>query len=308
MQNTSKFIILIYVFVCIGCPRSGTDKEKILVWINDEGISVSEFDDELKKTIKENDYILGEGIPRELKIKILKEMVKKRVLLKEAEILGIKITDDELEGELEKFKEGYSGEGFKRELIREYINYDEWVKELKEILIIEKLVRQEVDSRVSIDDEEVGMLYEENIDEFKIPHQVRARHIVVRSEDEALEILKKLKKGGDFGDLARAGSISPDARMGGEIGYFSQSEMPEEFNVCFSLRVKKLSSVVKSPYGYHIFQVLEKKDPRTLSFEEVEGRIRKRLRMGKREEFYEEWIKKVQSKYKITYNKKLGKL
>ena len=73
----------------------------------------------------------------------------------------------------------------------------------------------------------------------------------------AEEILKRLKAGEDFGKVAREVSIGPEAARGGDLGFFERGMMPEAIDrMVFSLPVGKMSGVVQSPYGFHIFKVL----------------------------------------------------
>ena len=72
--------------------------------------------------------------------------------------------------------------------------------------------------------------------------------------------------------MARQAGTSPDARGGGDLGWFSKGTMPKVFDdTCFSLQTGKLSGVVASPYGYHVFKVLGRRGPRTRKFEDVKA-------------------------------------
>lgn len=101
--------------------------------------------------------------------------------------------------------------------------------------------------------------------------QVRARHILVRSMDEATEaaarrkaqeILRQIRSGADFAEMARLHSDDTSASQGGDLGFFGRGEMVTEFEeVAFSLPPGQVSEVVKTPFGFHIIQVLEKSGP-----------------------------------------------
>jgi parvulin-like peptidyl-prolyl isomerase len=135
-----------------------------------------------------------------------------------------------------------------------------------------------------------------------MPEQVKARHIVTAQEEEAKEIRQALLQGESFESLAREKSISPDREMGGDLGLFKKGEMPKDFDVVFSLKESAISPMVKTPYGFHLFQVEKKFPSRTLSFEEVQLQIQDLLFQIKREGLYEEWLQDLKSASSININ------
>lgn len=82
---------------------------------------------------------------------------------------------------------------------------------------------------------------------------ISARHILVTNEYEAEDVLKLLKEGKDFSDLAKRFSKCPSARSGGNLGEFAQGRMVAEFNdAAFALKVDEVSKPVRTRFGYHI--------------------------------------------------------
>ena len=139
---------------------------------------------------------------------------------------------------------------------------------------------------------------------FQLKQRGRARQIIVADGEEAIQILKRLKKGEEFGKLAKEKSLGPEKVDGGDLGYFSPGERPAEFDHVFTMEVGTLSEVIKSPYGYHIFKLEEKMDPREISFDEVRLIISQELRKKKGEEEYQRWLKGLKSKANVKINKK----
>ena len=104
--------------------------------------------------------------------------------------------------------------------------------------------------------------------------QVHARHILVDSEDKAKELVAKLKAGGNFDELAKAESLDTGSKeQGGDLGWFPRGSMAEEFeNAAFQLAPNQISDPVKTTFGWHIIQVLEKDPNRTLDEQVLQQR------------------------------------
>lgn len=86
-----------------------------------------------------------------------------------------------------------------------------------------------------------------------------ARHILVNSEEKALELKQQILDGADFADVAKANSQCPSSRSGGDLGQFGPGMMVPEFDkVCFSADVGSLEGPVKTQFGYHLIEVTDR--------------------------------------------------
>ena len=95
-------------------------------------------------------------------------------------------------------------------------------------------------------------------------------------------------------------SLSPDSEEGGDLGFFGRGEMPAEFEeVVFALPVGRISDLVKSEYGYHIFLVEERRNAVRLKLEQVREEIRARLQAEKEEQAYQGWLQNLRGKATI---------
>jgi len=128
---------------------------------------------------------------------------------------------------------------------------------------------------------------------------------VVADGEEALQILRRLKKGESFAKLAAEKSLGPEKANGGDLGYFSEGERPAEFDQVFRMEAGQISEVIWSPYGYHIFKVEEKVEARQVSFEEAKAGILEDLERSKGEQEYQRWLKELKNKAKVKINKNL---
>jgi peptidyl-prolyl cis-trans isomerase C len=104
--------------------------------------------------------------------------------------------------------------------------------------------------------------------------EVRARHILVESEDEAKAILEQLKGGADFATVAKEKSKDPGAAEGGDLGYFTKDQMVPEFaDVAFKMYPGQLSNPVKTQFGWHVIKVEDKRTRQPPEFEKVKDQI-----------------------------------
>jgi peptidyl-prolyl cis-trans isomerase C len=149
---------------------------------------------------------------------------------------------------------------------------------------------------------DVRRYYQANSQEFEKPEQVRVRQIVVATEEEARKLEVLLQAGTDFAALAREKSTAPEAEHGGDLGYFAMGEMPAEFNVVFGLPKGGVSGIVKSPYGFHVFKLEDKRRAGRMGLEEVSRGIAERLRREKEDRQYKQWLTELRSRTKFEVN------
>jgi peptidyl-prolyl cis-trans isomerase D len=152
------------------------------------------------------------------------------------------------------------------------------------------LDQDKVAATINVTDEQLRAAYSNALDNFRMPERVHARHILLKTDGKsdaekkalqakAEDLLKQLKNGADFAELAKKNSNDGSAEQGGDLGWFVRNQMVPEFDtVAFSLKPKELSGVVTSQFGYHIIQVMEKDAAKLKPFEEVKDELAKEMR------------------------------
>jgi foldase protein PrsA len=184
-----------------------------------------------------------------------------------------KVTDKEIEKEVDKIKEELGGEdAFKQALEQNGLTDEKQLKErVKSMLLNEKAATD----GVKISEDEMKKTFEE-----KYKTEVKASHILVDDEKTAKEVQKKLKEGGDFAKLAEEYSKDPGSKTkGGDLGFFGKGAMVPEFEkVAFTLDKGETSDLVKSDYGVHIIKVTDKRDNK---FEDKKEQIEQELKQQK---------------------------
>ena len=132
----------------------------------------------------------------------------------------------------------------------------------------------QTEAKAAVTDAELHKVYDEAVGQMKSEPEVRARHILVETEDEAKAVVAKLKKGADFAELAKSKSKDPGAADGGDLGYFTKDQMVPEFSeVAFKLDKGQLSDPVKTQFGWHIIKVEDKRDRQVPPFDKVKDQI-----------------------------------
>jgi len=306
MKKSPTLLILITLSSFLwGCGQWGAGlPEHIIVQINEDQIPIEEFDREFKELILEpGKEARGAGIGN-LRQAYLDQVIERKILVQEARRLGIKVSPEELNQAISEIKMDYPGEGFGEKLGLKGMSLGEWKVRLEEKLLAEKVIRNASHSQEKINGKEALQYYEDHRPSFQIGPKVRARQIVVADGEEAIQILKRLKKGESFEKVAMEKSLGPEKVQGGDLGYFSQGEKPTEFDHVFNMEIGSISEVIKSPYGYHIFKLEEKIKPRQIPFEEAKLGILQELGQKKGEENYQKWFKGLKGKAKVKINKK----
>ena len=145
---------------------------------------------------------------------------------------------------------------------------------------------QEPGGTPQVSEAEIQQYYNQHLSDYKVDEQVRVRHILIKSDGadpkadaaakaKAENILKQIKAGGNFAELAKANSDDPGSKdQGGELGFLKRGATVPEFDqAAFTLPVGQTSDLIKTKFGYHILQVEEKQTAHTRSLDEVKSTI-----------------------------------
>lgn len=175
------------------------------------------------------------------------------------------------------------------------------LEELKKRVVVEAFLKKKVEEQSKVTDEEMKKFYEENKEKFKTGDQVKASHILMKDEKEAQSVLKELKGGASFEELAQKHSIDSAAAKGGELGWFSKGSMVPEFEkVVFSLKEGETSGIVKTKFGYHIIKLTGKRPAGTRSFDETKEQIKTALLPGKQQEVFQKLKDDIKKGAKVS--------
>lgn len=269
----------------IGSERS-EKKRHVIATINGVPIYVDEFKRELQRVRLDDD----EGQPSVASIKtqkgvLLDDLIERRLLLEEADRNNVLVGINEVEGAYQRTRAGWRPEELEEILQGKDTTAAEVKAEVRDMLMIKKYFGEHVFARIAVTDNDIATYLEQHPETQIIPEQVRARQIVVKTEEKANEVLRVIRKGKTFEEAAVKFSLSPEAKNGGDLGFFSRGFMPRIFDeVCFKLRVGEVSKVVQSDYGHHIFKVVEKRAESLKPVDQVRDDAEKELRRQRESE------------------------
>ncbi len=235
-----------------------------------------------------------------IKNKIIEQLTIRLLLLDDAIKKGFAADEKEVDAEVSGLKTKIGSEKFDEILKKENMSIDYIKDDIKKRMIVQKYLNNMMNG-IKMDDKEAEDYFNKNSGKFQRPEMVRASHILVKTEDEAKNILKKLNSGADFGKLAAEYSIDPSAKMNkGDLNFFPKGSMLPEFEkVAFSTPVGKTSNIVKTQFGYHIIKVTDKQAPQDFKFEQVKEVIKKEMVTSKQNILLEKLISELKLKASI---------
>jgi peptidyl-prolyl cis-trans isomerase C len=182
--------------------------------------------------------------------------------------------------------------------------YQEKLEEAKKQLLVEVLLKKKIDQKNSwIGDDELRRYYDRYRDKYKKDLEIDTSHILVKTEDEARQILARFSRGEDFASLARKYSIDPNAKTtGGNLGFHSRGTLLPEYEAA-AFRLSKngqISGIVKSQLGYHIIRLEAVRPGVTLPFEKVRDALRQEITQEKEKGLVEQYINDLPKRSRIT--------
>lgn len=250
--------------------------------VNGESVSKTDFDTKLESSP------VAKGV--------LSQMVQGILLEQYAKDNNIQVTDAEVDKKVDALKTQY-GSQFDQLVKQRGMTEDDVRKALRQQLIVDKAVGKDI----KVSDSDVNKFFAKNHAAFDKPAQVHARHILVQDLKTAQMIEGKLKSGAKFEDLAKQYSTDPGSKdKGGDLGFFRQGQMVPSFEkAAFSQPVNQVGPPVKSPFGYHIIQVLERTPGQKATAQSAHDQIVDQLKQSQEAPLVQPFLQSLMTKAKI---------
>jgi peptidyl-prolyl cis-trans isomerase C len=261
-----------------------------------------------------------------------KEESGKKIL---AEVGKIKITEADLNARLnllppeyqKRFKDKAQKKAFLERLVQVYLlamearaekidkekSFKAKTEDAINSILAQEYMKRKFASSTTISEKEIKEYFDKHKAEFAQPAMVKARHILIKVDPKAKpqeisaamtkagNIKKEIDKGADFAGLAAQYSDDPGTKnKGGDLGFFPKQRMIPPFaNAAFALKKGEISNPVRTPFGFHIIKVEDKKAEAQMTYEEAKPRISSRLSNMKQKTAMDKEIKRLEKKYKV---------
>ncbi len=303
-------------------PASVVEKDMVVVTVNGDKIMKSEINKIIAPQIERMEA-MGGGDPARL------EKMKTQLIQRAGEMLvmdklveaklkekGMEVTQAQIDEKFAEYasKRNMSVEEFKAQVMQSGMSEAELNDRMRMGLRMETLMQSESEGEMGeVNEAKAKEYYESNTERFQQPEQVKASHILIGTKDmdeekkaeakkEAEQVLSKVKEGEDFAALAKENSSCPSSAKGGDLGYFQKGQMVPAFSdAAFSMKPGDVSDIVETRFGYHIIKVTDKKDARTVPFEEVKTDIMEMLKQQERQSFAKDYIDKLKEDANIVW-------
>jgi peptidyl-prolyl cis-trans isomerase C len=235
---------------------------------------------------------------------LLDTLIDRAILVQRAKVAGLSVTDAEVQAAVDALADSAraSGESFEERLKRDGQTAEQLAEETRERLLAEKWVAEQTrGDKPSV--LEVRAWFEQHRGELETSDQVHALQILVSTAEEAKSLLDQIRAGASFEQLARSHGRSPDAKRGGDLGWFARGTMPRPFDdACFSLKPGQVSGVVQTSYGYHLFKVLGRRGPRKRALEEMKDEVSRRAYAEKQANAERQLLEQVRKSANVQIN------
>jgi Parvulin-like peptidyl-prolyl isomerase len=289
--------------------------EEIIARVNNQIISRSEYvrsRDQLKQEVQQDPSTADKAFA-ERQRDVLRDLIDQQLLLEKGKDLGI-TGDTELIKRLDEMRKQMNlgtMEELEKAAEAQGASYEEFKQNLRNQIITQKVIGQEVGSKLAMNKDEEKKFYEQHRAEMQQPEQVRLSEILIspktpdkpvaapggkpepptEAENEAAlslaqakaqDLLEQIHKGAKFADLAKKNSDGPSAKDGGDLSYFKRGTLAKELeDQVFALKAGDTTGVIRTKQGYVILQVVEHTTAGIPTLKEVEPRIQDALYMQK---------------------------
>jgi peptidyl-prolyl cis-trans isomerase SurA len=308
--------IVAYALVLPALSPGDTVVEEIIARVNNDIITRTEYvrsRDQLKQEVQQQDASSADRAFAERQRDVLRDLIDQQLLLQKGKDLGI-TGDTELIKRLDEMRKQMNlgtMEELEKAAEAQGASYDDFKQNLRNQIVTQKVIGQEVGSKLAMNKEDEKKFYEQHKAEMDQPEQIRLSEILIapkvpakpaaapggkpepptEAENEAAlaaaqalaqDILEQLHKGAKFADLAKKYSDGPSAKDGGDLSYFKRGTLAKELeDKVFALKPGDETDVIRTKQGYVILEVSEHQSAGVPTLKEVEPRIQDALYMQK---------------------------
>lgn len=310
----------VIAFLAVGCTllpvvvSADTIVEEIVARVNNEIITRSEYvrsRDQLKQEVQQQEPNDADRAFAEKQKDVLRDLIDQQLLLQKGKDLGI-TGDTDLVKKLDEMRKQMNletMEDLEKAAEAQGASYEEFKQNLRNQIITQKVISQEVGQKLSMNKDEEQRFYNEHKEEMERPEAVRLSEILIApkppvrlglngkpeppteaentaalaaAQAKAQDVLGQIHKGGNFADLAKKNSDGPSAKDGGDLSYFNRGTLAKELDdKVFALKTGEVTDVIRTKQGFVILEVTEHQSAGIPTLKEAEPHIMDALYMQK---------------------------
>ncbi len=293
---------LLLLFMLSACTWGRSPlNQKVVLDVNGKQMKAQEFAQELAFRLKDQDALSAKD-PKQVslaKARICEDFLVQTLSEEWAKEQGLLVKAEELDEQIRQIQKGYPDDfAFQQALAEEGVSFKGWRDRLQNSLL-QKLVAKKVAESVVVPTESEALTYySEHKSQFSVREEAQVRQILVATENDAKAIDSELKKGKRMTELAKKYSISPEGPQGGLVGWIERG-LSDVFEPAFHMKVGQRSPVVKSSFGYHIFELIARKPSRTKGYAESKDDVRRIIMEKNEQSLYLAWLEEQTRKARV---------
>lgn len=318
VKNVLLVVALFAVIFTLPRISPAQQGSKVVAVVNGSPLTAADLNQEILRILPENKTFHGQ-LPEEkiarIRAEAMQKLVESELQSQDAIARGMKLGEAELKAEIAKLSATFkTRKEFLAAVAESGFTEKEFSRFVERNVLSQRISTAEIDDRVKVTDATVKEYYDRNSSRYRKPQEYHASQILIKvdpaaSPDERAgararveAILKKIRQGGDFADIAAAESEDMSRIKGGDIGYFHAGQtLPEFDEELAKMKVGDTSGIVESMYGFHIIRLTGKKEPRQIPFEELRAKIGTELTESEKRRLKDLWMSGLKTKAVITY-------
>ena len=305
-------------------------EDKLMVTVNGVPITQSTVDEKIAPQI-EMAKMMGqeptEEVLNNFRKRVLQSMIRETLVANDITANKINVSNEEVDAKLAEIavQQGVSLEELISSAVSRGYTEDKIKEQVKMGIGFDKLMEAKAgDDALKVSEEDAKKYYDENIDMFSSPDEVKVSHILAggrgfdsfdeekkkEAKSRIEEVQKKLKEGMPFEEAAKQYSDCPSKKDGGDLGSYISKEgyingrpaMDPTFSAAaHTLEVGEYGDIVKTPFGYHIIKCTDKKKAKVETFDEVKESIMAQMKDQKQGTFAKDYIENLVSNATVVY-------
>jgi len=321
-KHYSQVVLVVCLAVLPALLKADTIVEEIIARINNQIITRSEYlreREQQKQETQQQDAAHADKLFADHEKDILRNLIDQQLLLEKGKDLGISADTDLVKrlDEIRKDMKLDSMEDLEKAAQAQGVSYEDFKQNLRNQIITQRVIRDEVGSHVQVSKEEEQKYYDEHKAEMQQPEQIRLREILIApqkppapdaktpppdpgpeqleaAETKAKELLEQIRKGAKFEDIAKKESNGPTAAQGGDLGYFQRGTLAKELeDRTFVMKPGEVTDVIRTKQGFVILKVDEHTQSGVPALKDVEPKIQEAIYMEKLQPTLRDYLTKL---------------